>query len=151
MANSTDKLSRLAELEWMRAEIVARRLAQRAILTSIAALIGFLALAALSFGFFLILAVPVGEAFAALIVGGLLAALAAAVIAIAMRSPGRTAELESQLLDRSIADARSDLREGFDGGGGSSNLAMIITVLTALSALSPTLANYIQPILKIIR
>tara|TARA_R110000868_G_scaffold128417_6_gene336530 strand:+ start:10037 stop:10489 length:453 start_codon:yes stop_codon:yes gene_type:complete len=150
MANSTDKLSRLAELEWMRAEIVARRLAQRAILTSIAALIGFLALAALSFGFFLILAVPVGEAFAALIVGGVLAALAAIIIALVMRTPGRTAELESQLLDRSITDARNDLREGF-GGGGSSNLATIITVLTALSALSPTLASYIQPILKIIR
>lgn len=151
MAYSTDKLSRLAELEWMRAEITARRLAQRAILTGIAALISFLALAALSFGFFLILAVPVGEAFAALITGAGLATCAAVVVALAMRAPGRTAELESQLLDRSIADARNDLREGFTGGGGSSNLATIITVLSAVSALSPTLASYIQPILKIIR
>ena len=150
MGNSADKLSRLAELEWMRAEIEARRLAQRALLTGVAALIGLLALTAFAFAAYLFLAIPVGEAIAALIVGGVLAAIAIAILALTLRAPGRMAELESQLLARSIKDARAELREGFDGGG-SSNLATIITVLTALSALSPTLAAYIQPVLKIIR
>ncbi len=151
MGNSANKLSRLAELEWMRAEIEARRLAQRALLTGVAAFIGLMALTAFAFAAYFFLAVPFGEAFAALIIGGVLTAISIAILALTVRAPGRTAQLESQLLERSIQDARADLRDGFGGGSGSSNLAMIITVLTVLSALSPKLAAYIQPVLKIIR
>lgn len=150
MSSSTDKLRRLAELEWMRAEIEARRLAQRALMTGVAVLIGFLALTALSFGFYMLLAEAVGQTQAALIIGVTLAAIAAAILALAVRAPGRMAELESEMLARSINDARDELLERNDDGG-PSNLSTIITVLSAVSALSPTLASYIQPILKIIR
>ena len=151
MAKSTDKLRRLGELEWMRAEIEARRLARQGLATAVALLTGFMALTALTCGFYLLLVPAVGQAPAALIVGGVLMLISLCIFALAMRGRSREAELEAELLARSIQEARDALRGGGDSDGGSSNLAIIITVLNALSALSPTLAGYIQPILKIIR
>lgn len=175
MKDTTVKLRRLAEVELMRAEVEARKVARRVLWTSVAVLVGLLALAMLSFAVFLALANAYGNLNAALIVGGALAVLAAAALVYAVQAPGRTAQLEGEILARSIEDARADLRddieeleERFDQvtgglarflkgdrepqglGATNANLAAITMILSAISALSPTLRKYIQPVLKII-
>jgi uncharacterized membrane protein YqjE len=175
MKDTSAKLRRLAEVELMRAEIEARRVARRALWTGVAVLVGLLALAMLSLALFIALANAYGNLNAALIVGGALAVLAVAALVYAMQAPGRTAELEREILARSIEDAREDLREDFEEledrfdkvteglarflkgdaapqglGAASGNLAAITMILSAISALSPTLRKYIQPLLKII-
>ncbi|HEY4344530.1 MAG TPA: phage holin family protein [Parvibaculum sp.] len=175
MKDTAAKLRRLAEVELMRAEIEARKVARRVLWTSVAVLIGLLALGMLSFAVFLALANAYGNLNAALIVGGVLTVLAAAALVYAIQAPGRTAQLESEILARSVEDARENLREDFeeledrfdqvtDGlarflkgdrepqglGTASGNMAAITMILSAISALSPTLRRYIQPLLKII-
>lgn len=175
MKDTSAKLRRLAEVELMRAEIEARKVARRVLWTSVAVLIGLLALAMLSFAVFLALANAYGNLNAALIVGGVLTVLAAAALVYAIQAPGRTAQLENEILARSIQDARENLREDFEGleerfdqvtsglahflkgdtetrplGAGNANLAAITMILSAISALSPTLRRYIEPVLKII-
>ena len=173
MTNPTAKMRRLAEVEMLRAEIEARRIAKRIIWISIAILIGFLALGISSYALFLLLATHFGATNAAAILGGSLAFLALCALGIAFRKPGRTEQLEGEILARSIQDARDDLHEEFEAientinrftggvsnflaggslnlGGKNPNLAVITMILSALAALSPTLKRYIQPILKII-
>jgi type VI protein secretion system component VasK len=177
MTNTTDKLRRLAEVELLRAEVEARSIARRALCIVIAVFISILALTALSYGGFLMLATYVGTINAAFITSGALFVLAAIALAIAWQKPGRAKQLEEKILARSIQDARDDLREDinvldhrFDqisGGlaqflsgtkdGGqmnsnslSANLAALKAILTAVAAASPALNRYIQPILKII-
>ncbi|MGB3808476.1 MAG: phage holin family protein [Parvibaculum sp.] len=170
MIDTTVKLRRLAEVELMRAEIEARKVARRILWTGIAVLVGLLALAMLAFALFIALSNAYGQLNAALIVGGGLAVMAAAALAFALQAPGRTAKLESEILARSIDDAREDLREDLEAlekrfaglshllqgpqagapGTANPNIAIITLVLNTLSALSPTLRRYIEPILKII-
>lgn len=170
MSGSTEKLRHLAELELMRAELHARQVARRALWIAIGALIGLMALAILAYAAFLMLSAQLGTINAALTVGGILVILAIAAIVAALRAPGRTQQLEAEILKRSLQDARDDLRDEFaafdkgvdqiSGGlglflnsqssGTNKNLATIILVLNALAALSPTLNRYIQPVLKII-
>jgi hypothetical protein len=138
-------------------------------------LIGLLALAMLSVALFIALANAYGNLNAALIVGGALAVLAVAALIYAIQAPSRTAKLESEILARSVEDARENLREDFEEledrfdqvteglarflkgddqpkglGTASGNMAAITMILSAIAALSPTLRKYIQPLLKII-
>lgn len=173
MANPTAKMRRLAEVELLRAEIEARRIVKRAIWVAIAILVGFLALAISSYALYLFLALQFGALNAAIILGVSLTLLALCALGLAYRKPGRTEQLEAEILARSIKDARDDLNEDFEAientvnqftggfsqfmkggslnlGGKNANLAAITLILSALTALSPTLKRYIQPILKII-
>jgi type VI protein secretion system component VasK len=177
MTRSSEKLRRLAEVELLRAEMEARRMAKRTLWIAIAVLVGILALINLSYGGFLILEARYGAIDAAFIVGGTLTVIAVITLFIAMRAPGRTAQLEAEILARSIQDARDDLREDMEAlehrfdqissgltqflkgakpgdssgpGAINANLAAVRMVLTALASASPALARYIQPILKIL-
>ena len=175
MKDTAAKLRRLAEVELMRAEIEARKAARRVLWSAVAVLIGLLALVMLSLALFLALADAYGNLNAALIVGGALTVLAVAALVYAMQAPSRTAKLESEILARSIEDARENLREDFeeledrfdqvtDGlarflkgndeqkglGAANGNMAAITMILSAIAALSPTMRRYIQPLLKII-
>lgn len=175
MKDTAAKLRRLAEVELMRAEIEARKAARRVLWTVVAVGIGLFSLAALSLALFLALANAYGDLNAALIVGGALAVLAAAILVYAMQAPSRTARLESDILARSVEDARENLRADFEEledrfdqvaeglarllkgdrapqglGAASGNMAAITMILSAIAALSPTLRRYIQPLLKII-
>lgn len=170
MSDSTEKLRHLAELELLRAELHARQMARRVLWIAIGGLIGLMALAILSYASFLLLSAQLGTINAALTVGGVLIVLAIGAIVMAQRAPGRTQQLEAEILKRSLQDARDDLREEFatlekgvdqisgafslfakgQSAGTNKNLATIILILNALSAVSPTLNRYIQPILKII-
>ncbi len=170
MAGSAEKLRRLAELELLRAELHARQTARRALWITIGALVGLMALAILAYAAFLMLSAQLGTINAALTVGGALVVFAICAIVMANRAPGRTQQLEAEILKRSLQDARDNLREEFaalekgvdqisnglglfakgQSSGTNKNLATIIVILNALAALSPTLNRYIQPILKIV-
>ncbi len=173
MTNPTAKMRRLAEVELLRAEIEARRVAKRIIWIAIAILIGFLALSISSYALYLFLAIQFGALNAALILGVALTFLTLCAVGIAFRKPGRTEQLEAEILARSIKDARDDLNEDLEAientinqftggvsqfmkggslnlGGKNANLAVITLILSALATLSPTLKRYIDPVLKII-
>lgn len=177
MPQTSEKLRRLAEVEWLRAEVETRRLARRLLWTIIATCIGILALAVLAYAGFLILASQIGTIEAALVTGSALALIAAISTLLALRGPSRTQELENEILARSIADAREDLRLEIEAleaqikavTSGISpllgrkqaeaenaqsqlqgNLAAIVMILKALAAMSPALDRYIRPVLKII-
>lgn len=174
MPNTSTKIRRLAEVEMLRAEIKARRVARRALIISAGVIAGGIAIVFLSYGSFLWLAERYGAINAAMSIGGALLAIAASAIAYSLVGPGRREELESEILNRAIEEARDDLRvdiealetsfnkvssglaKFIDGrkenepASGNVNLAMIAMVLSAIGAVSPTLNRYIQPILKII-
>ena len=177
MSQTSEKLRRLAEVEWLRAEVETRRLARRLLWTTIATCVGLLALAVLAYAGFLILAAQIGTIYAALVTGSVLALIAAIATVLAMRNPNRAQQLENEILTRAIEDAREDLRVEIQEleeqikavtsgitplfvkkltdaetavGNNLGNLAAIVMILKALGAMSPTLDRYIKPVLKII-
>jgi hypothetical protein len=163
MLEPTPNMRRLAEAEYLRIEMEARRLAQRYVWTGISILIAFLALTMLSLAVFYELSSLYGDTLAALIVGVVLTALALASILYARR-PSRAALLEADLVNRNIEDARRELQRDlaafekrvddlsfgllslFKGSAGT--LPIVTLVLGLLAAISPSLRRIIMPILK---
>ncbi|MES1991645.1 MAG: phage holin family protein [Pseudomonadota bacterium] len=176
MANTSIKLKRLAEVEMLRAEIKARRAGRRLLISGVGLVAGVFALVFLTYGIFLWGAERFGAISTAMSIGSTLLAIAICAIAVALVGPGRSEEIESELVKHAIDKARNDLQRDIDaledrfervssglanlidgrkagesnGAGGNINLAAITMVLSAAGAMSPTLNRYIQPILKII-
>jgi hypothetical protein len=164
MLEPTPNMRRLAEAEYLRVEMEARRMTQRFVWTAISILVGFLALAMLSLAVFYALASLYGYTLAALIVGSVLAVLALASILYANRKPSRAALLEADLVARNIEDARRELQRdlatfekriddlsfGLLGllKGSAGTLPIVTLVLGLLAAVSPSLRRLIMPILK---
>lgn len=164
MLEPTPNMRRLAEAEYLRVEMEARRLARRCVWTGISILIAFLALIMLSLAVFYELSSLYGDTLAALIVGVVLTVLALASILYARRQPNRAALLEADLVNRNIEDARRELQRDlaafekrvddlsfgllsfFKGSAGT--LPIVTLVLGLLAAVSPSLRRIIMPILK---
>ena len=173
MSKTSTKLSRLAEVEMLRAEIKARRAARRIIIIAVGIIAGGIAIGFLTYGSFLWLAERYGAINAAVSIGAALFVVATSAFAVAMIGPNKRQLLEDDILNRAITEARGEVKEDFDelekrfnqvsghlakllgarkegDTGNHSNLATITMILLAVGAVSPTLNRYIQPILKII-
>lgn len=165
MLDPTPNMRRLAEAELLRAELEARRLARRAVWIGAGALLVALAVVMLMLAAYLALADIWGATWSATIVGGSLAALACAALLIGgHKQQGRAARLEMELANRTVEDARREIRRDFDLlekrldevsmgllsllKGSTANLPLLTLVLGALAALSPALRRIVMPFLK---
>ena len=164
MIDPTPHVRKLAEAELYRAELEARRLARRLFLVGIAVFIALFALIMLVIAGFLALSEIYGYPLGALITGGALVALAFIALLFAAKAPGRADKLELELANRSIAEARAEVKRDFDlvertlndmtmgllgiVKGGSGSLPLITIVIGALAALSPALRRFLMPFLR---
>ncbi|MDP3327059.1 phage holin family protein [Parvibaculum sp.] len=164
MIDPTPHVRKLAEAELYRAELEARRLARRLSLVGIAVFIALFALIMLVIAGFLALSEIYGYPLGALITGGALVALAFIALLFAAKAPGRADKLELELANRSIAEARAEVKRDFDlvertlndmtmgllglVKGGSGSLPLITIVIGALAALSPALRRFLMPFLR---
>ncbi|MDP1628641.1 MAG: phage holin family protein [Parvibaculum sp.] len=164
MIDPTPHVRKLAEAELYRAELEARRLARRLSLVGIAVFIALFALIMLVIAGFLALSEIYGYPLGALITGGALATLAFIALLFAAKAPGRADKLELELANRSIAEARAEVKRDFDlvertlndmtmgllglVKGGSGSLPLITIVIGALAALSPALRRFLMPFLR---
>ena len=165
MLDPTPNMRRLAEAELLRAELEARRFARRATWIGLGALLVALAVIMLVVAAFLALAEIYGSTWSAAIVGGALVLLAALAIFLGtQKSQGRAARLEMELANRSVEEARREIRRDFDliekrldelsmgvlglVKGSAGNLPIVTLILGALAALSPSLRRIILPFLR---
>jgi len=164
LIDPTPHVRKLAEAELYRAELEARRLARRLFLVGIAVFIALFALIMLVIAGFLALSEIYGYPLGALITGGALVALAFIALLFAAKAPGRADKLELELANRSIAEARAEVKRDFDlvertlndmtmgllglVKGGSGSLPLITIVIGALAALSPALRRFLMPFLR---
>ncbi|HEX7777254.1 MAG TPA: phage holin family protein [Parvibaculum sp.] len=164
MLEPTPNMRRLAEAEYLRIEMEARRLTQRMLWTVVSVLVALLALTMLALAVFFALASLYGNTLAALLVGAALSVLALASILYARRKPSRATTLEADLVARTVEDARrevqrdlaafekriDDLNFGLLGllKGSAGTLPIVTLVLGLLAAVSPSLRRFIMPILK---
>lgn len=164
MIDPTPHVRKLAEAELYRAELEARRLARRLSLVGIAVFIALFALIMLVIAGFLALSEIYGYPLGALITGGALATLAFIALLFAAKAPGRADKLELELANRTIAEARAEVKRDFDlvertlndmtmgllglVKGGSGSLPLITIVIGALAALSPALRRFLMPFLR---
>ena len=164
MYDPTPKLRTLAEAELFRAELEAKRLANRLSLIGIATFIGLFAFIMLVVAGFLALSELYGYPLGALITGAALAVAAFIALGLAARKPSHADELEMKLANLQIEAARADIRSDVDAlekrfndltmgvlglvKSSSSNMPMITVILGALAALSPVLRKIIMPILN---
>lgn len=165
MLDPTPNMRRLAEAELQRAELEARRLARRAGWIGIGLLFAGLAITMLTLAGFLALSEVYGYTWAAAISGTALVLLALISLVIGnQKHQGRAAQLEMQLANRSVEDARREIRRDFDiiekrldelsmgllglFKGSTSNLPILTLILGAVAALSPALRQIIMPFLK---
>jgi len=164
LIDPTPHVRKLAEAELYRAELEARRLARRLSLVGIAVFIALFALIMLVIAGFLALSEIYGYPLGALITGGALATLAFIALLFAAKAPGRADKLELELANRSIAEARAEVKRDFDlvertlndmtmgllglVKGGSGSLPLITIVIGALAALSPALRRFLMPFLR---
>jgi hypothetical protein len=160
----TPHVRKLAEAELLRAELEARRLARRLSLVGIAAFIALFALVMLVIAGFLALSEIYGYPLGALITGGALAALAFIALIFAAKAPSRADKLELELANRTIAEARNEVKRDFDTiertlnelslgllgivKGSSGSLPLITIIIGALAAMSPALRRFIMPFLR---
>jgi hypothetical protein len=164
MYDPTPKLRTLAEAELFRAELEAKRLANRLSLIGIAVFIGLFAFIMLVIAGFLALSEQYGYPLGALITGGALLLAALLALGLASRKPSHAEDLEMQLANLNIEAARADIRRDVEAlekrfndlsmgllgmvRGTTSNMPMITIILGALAALSPVLRKIIMPILN---
>lgn len=164
MIDPTPHVRKLAEAELYRAELEARRLARRLFLVGIAVFIALFALIMLVIAGFLALSEIYGYPLGALITGGALVALACIALLFAAKAPGRADKLELELANRTIAEARAEVKRDFDlvertlndmtlgllgiVKGSSGSLPLITIVIGALAALSPALRRFLMPFLR---
>lgn len=164
MIDPTPHVRKLAEAELYRAELEARRLARRLFLVGIAVFIALFALIMLVIAGFLALSEIYGYPLGALITGGALVALAFIALLFAAKAPGRADKLELELANRTIAEARAEVKRDFDlvertlndmtlgllgiVKGSSGSLPLITIVIGALAALSPALRRFLMPFLR---
>ncbi|MEQ8268788.1 MAG: phage holin family protein [Parvibaculum sp.] len=164
MIDPTPHVRKLAEAELYRAELEARRLARRLSLVGIAVFIALFAIVMLVIAGFLALSEIYGYPLGALITGGVLTACAFIALLFAAKAPGRADKLELELANRTIAEARAEVKRDFDlvertlndmtmgllglVKGGSGSLPLITIVIGALAALSPALRRFLMPFLR---
>lgn len=164
MYDPTPKLRTLAEAELFRAELEAKRLANRLSLIGIAVFIALFAFIMLVVAGFLALSELYGYPLGALITGGALLLAAFVALGLAARKPSHADELELKLANLNIEAARADIRRDVDAmekrfndltmgllglvKSSSSNMPMITIILGALAAMSPVLRKIIMPILN---
>lgn len=164
MIDPTPHVRKLAEAELYRAELEARRLVRRLFLVGIAVFIALFALIMLVIAGFLALSEIYGYPLGALITGGALVALAFIALLFAAKAPGRADKLELELANRTIAEARAEVKRDFDlvertlndmtlgllgiVKGSSGSLPLITIVIGALAALSPALRRFLMPFLR---
>lgn len=164
MYDPTPKLRTLAEAELFRAELEAKRLANRLSLIGIAVFLAIFAFTMLVIAGFLALSELYGYPLGALITGGALLFVAIVALGLAARKPSHADELEMKLANLNIEAARADIRRDVDAlekrfndlsmgllgmvRGTSSGMPMITIILGALAAMSPLLRKIIMPILN---
>lgn len=162
MTSPTYHVRKLAAAELHRAELEARRVGRRLVLVGIAAIITFIAVVMLTVSGFLALSDIYGYPIGALITAAVLAVVAAAALGLASRGPSRSRRLEIELANRNVAQARAEISNEFDemdrkfndmtfglfnlkGSGGGLSFTTIL--LGVLAAVSPSLRNFILPLL----
>ncbi|NIJ41542.1 hypothetical protein FHS78_001832 [Parvibaculum indicum] len=164
MYDPTPKLRTLAEAELFRAELEAKRLANRLSLVGIAVFLAIFAFTMLVIAGFLALSELYGYPLGALITGGALLFVAIVALGLAARKPSHADELEMKLANLNIEAARADIRRDVDAlekrfndlsmgllgmvRGTSSGMPMVTIILGALAAMSPFLRKIIMPILN---
>ncbi|MAB14742.1 phage holin family protein [Parvibaculum sp.] len=164
MYDPTPKLRTLAEAELFRAELEAKRLANRLSLIGIAVFLAIFAFTMLVIAGFLALSELYGYPLGALITGGALLFVAIVALGLAARKPSHADELEMKLANLNIEAARADIRRDVDAlekrfndlsmgllgmvRGTSSGMPMVTIILGALAAMSPFLRKIIMPILN---
>lgn len=164
MYDPTPKLRTLAEAELFRAELEAKRLANRLSLIGIAVFLAIFAFIMLVISGFLALSELYGYPLGALVTGGALLFVAFVSLGLASRKPSHADELEMKLANLNIEAARADIRRDVDAlekrfndlsmgllgmvRGTSSGMPMITIILGALAAMSPLLRKIIMPILN---
>ncbi|MGX1198676.1 phage holin family protein [Parvibaculum sp. MBR-TMA-1.3b-4.2] len=164
MYDPTPKLRTLAEAELFRAELEAKRLANRLSLIGIAVFLTIFAFTMLVIAGFLALSELYGYPLGALITGGALLFVAIVALGLAARKPSHADELEMKLANLNIEAARADIRRDVDAlekrfndlsmgllgmvRGTSSGMPMVTIILGALAAMSPFLRKIIMPILN---
>jgi|ThiBioDrversion2_1041553.scaffolds.fasta_scaffold71964_1 hypothetical protein len=164
MLDPTPNIRRLAEAELYRAELEARRAVGRLAWVGAAMLIAAIALVMLVMAAFLALSQLYGPTLAALITGAGLLVLAMAALLLARRPPSRADRLEMEIANRTITEARHEIRRDFEQferrldqlsmgvlgliKGSSAHLPVLTVILGALAAFSPALRRIIMPFLK---
>ncbi len=164
MYDPTPKLRTLAEAELFRAELEAKRLANRLSLIGIAVFLAIFAFTMLVIAGFLALSELYGYPLGALITGGALLFVTIVALGLAARKPSHADELEMKLANLNIEAARADIRRDVDAlekrfndlsmgllgmvRGTSSGMPMVTIILGALAAMSPFLRKIIMPILN---
>ena len=164
MIDPTPNVRKLAEAELYRAELEARRLARRLSLVGIAVFIALFAVVMLIVAGFLYLSELYGYPLGALITGGVLTALAFLALIFAAKAPGRADKLELELANRTVEQARAEVKRDFDViertlndltlgvlglvKGGTGSLPIITIIVGAIAAMSPALRRFIMPFLR---
>lgn len=164
MYDPTPKLRTLAEAELFRAELEAKRLANKLSLIGIAVFIALFAFIMLVVAGFLALSELYGYPLGALITGGALLLVALIALGLAARKPSHADDLEMKLANLNIEAARADIRRDVDAlekrfndlsmgllglvKSSSSSMPLITIILGALAAMSPMLRKIIMPILN---
>ena len=164
MYDPTPKLRTLAEAELFRAELEAKRLANKLSLIGIAVFIALFAFIMLVVAGFLALSELYGYPLGALITGGALLLVALIALGLAARKPSHADDLEMKLANLNIDAARADIRRDVDAlekrfsdlsmgllglvKSSSSSMPLITIILGALAAMSPMLRKIIMPILN---
>lgn len=164
MIDPTPNVRKLAEAELYRAELEARRLARRLSLVGIAVFIALFAVVMLIVAGFLYLSELYGYPLGALITGGVLTALAFLALVFAAKAPGRADKLELELANRTVEQARAEVKRDFDViertlndltlgvlglvKGGTGSLPIITIIVGAIAAMSPALRRFIMPFLR---
>ncbi len=165
MLDPTPNMRRLAEAELLRAELEARRLARRAAWIGVGALMAAIAIVMLVLAVYFALAEAYGATRSAAIVGGSLTLLAGLAILVGGGNQrGRAARLELELANRTVEEARREVRRDFDLfekrldelsmgvlgllKGSTANLPILTLLLGALAAMSPAIRRILMPFLR---